>query len=165
MRKKTNTPLPQYNTLPTEPGYTINSGVTDYYKEKPNSKLNGLYGLTAALPLSLSKQGGFSLLVELKELVKQNFKNLILTEPGERIMDIEFGVGLRRYLFENKTEEELQNIYNRIHSQKNKYMSYITIEDIEFIDEDTDPNYLGVTIYYSIPELSISDTLDISLGE
>lgn len=165
MSRKTNTPLPSYSNLQTDPGYTVNGGLTDYNRDNKNRKLNGLYGLTAALPLTLSKEGGLSLITRLKELVKQNFKILILTEPGERIMDINFGVGLRRYLFENNTEELKEEITSRIYSQVARYMSYLGIDDVEFIEEERNPNYLKVSIYYNISELSIEDVLNISLEE
>ena len=38
-------------------------------------------------------------LSELKEVVEQNLKMVLLTNPGEKIFNLEFGVGLRRYLF------------------------------------------------------------------
>ena len=39
---------------------------------------------------------------DISENIKQNFKNLILTVPGERVMLPDFGVGLKQYLFTNQ---------------------------------------------------------------
>mgnify|MGYP003354002300 CR=1 FL=1 len=39
--------------------------------------------------------------------MKQNFKILLLTNPGERVHFPKFGVGLRNYLFENLELEEI----------------------------------------------------------
>ena len=36
---------------------------------------------------------------ELEQVVRQNIKMVLLTNPGERIFDDNFGVGLRKYLF------------------------------------------------------------------
>lgn len=146
----------------------VNSGLTQYqlpYQRTPVKKLNGLYGYTPLFPLSFSKEGPYSLLVELKDVVKQNFKNLMLTEPGERIMDTEFGVGLRSFLFEQNTEAAKSTIQGRITSQVSAYMSYLTINQIEFTEDELQPNYLGISIYYSIPDLSIQDSLSFVLGE
>ena len=62
-------------------------------------------GLTPKLPLTLGgDNGNYKLIKTYKNLIKQNFKNLILTAPGERIMDPNFGVGIRNFLFENDGE-------------------------------------------------------------
>ena len=61
-------------------------------------------GIGPQLPLNKDHRFGlYSLVQSYKEEVKQNFKNLLLTSPGERMMDPDFGVGLRRYLFEQRT--------------------------------------------------------------
>ena len=56
-------------------------------------------GLTPKLPLALGgESGNYQLIQNYKDLIKQNFKNLILTSPGERMMDPHFGVGIRNFL-------------------------------------------------------------------
>ena len=55
------------------------------------------------LPLAYSSLDGFQMIKTIRQMAKQNFKMLILTNPGERIMEPNFGVGLSRYLFENGT--------------------------------------------------------------
>ena len=57
-------------------------------------------GLTPKLPLVRDTINDFLLITDYKELVKQNLKNLILTNPGEKIMDADFGIGINRFLFE-----------------------------------------------------------------
>mgnify|MGYP000439218146 FL=1 len=60
-------------------------------------------GLSPKLPLTKDPQDGYALNKEYVELVQQNLKMILLTAPGERIMEPEFGVGLRNYLFQNNT--------------------------------------------------------------
>ena len=72
-------------------------------------------GLTPKLPLALSSDdGAYQLIKTYKNLVKQNFKNLILTSPGERIMDPHFGVGIRNFLFENDGQQLYSEISSKI---------------------------------------------------
>lgn len=132
---------------------------------KQKRKFNGLVGLAPALPLRFSKEGPYDLLIELSDLVKQNFKNLVLTEQGERIMDVEFGVGLKKYLFENKTEAVKKEIIENTYKQVALYMPYLQLNNIEFENNEEEPNYLGISIYYSIPSLSIEDVLSVAIGE
>ena len=58
-------------------------------------------GFAPKLNLELnSEDGAYALLKTIPELAKQNLKMIILTSPGERIFEPSFGVGIRRFLFE-----------------------------------------------------------------
>jgi len=61
--------------------------------------------LSVALPLRYSTTDGYQMNKTIKRLIKQNLKMLLLTNPGERVMDPTFGVGLSAYLFENFAED------------------------------------------------------------
>ena len=125
-------------------------------------------GFSPKLPLTLDVDNGYALTKDLKELAKQNFKNLVLTSPGERIMDPEFGVGIRSYLFENNSVQTQGRIDARVRSQVQKYLPYINIESIQFDNIDVNPNvsenFLGVRILYTIKKLAISDVLEIPIN-
>ena len=58
-------------------------------------------GISPKLPLTRDRQDGFALNKTVLDSIKQNVKMVVLTSPGERVMDPAFGVGVRRYLFEN----------------------------------------------------------------
>ena len=53
------------------------------------------------LPITRNTADGFTMIKDFQTLVRQNFKMLILTAPGERVMEPDFGVGIRNYLFES----------------------------------------------------------------
>ena len=44
---------------------------------------------------------------ETKVQIKSNLLNLLLTNPGERFMNPKFGIGVRKFLFENVIDQEL----------------------------------------------------------
>tara|TARA_R100000005_G_scaffold36705_1_gene17015 strand:- start:175 stop:558 length:384 start_codon:yes stop_codon:yes gene_type:complete len=125
-------------------------------------------GFSPKLPLTTDPDDGYALTKSLKEVARQNFKNLVLTSPGERIMDPEFGVGIRNYLFENNTVSTQGKIEAKIRSQTKKYLPYITVELVEFDNVDTNPNisenFLGVRIFFSVQKLAISDVLEIPIN-
>ncbi len=122
------------------------------------------------LPLTRDKTNGYKLTETLKEVVKQNFKMLLLTMPGERIMIPEFGAGLYQYLFENVTPELRQKIEARIREQTGQYMAFIKIRNLD-IQEGSDEygkaisNSLFVTIEYFIDSLSEVDVLNLTVSQ
>ena len=124
-------------------------------------------GLSPVLPLVLGQPNGYGLNQTHKQLVNQNFRMLILTAPGERMMDPSFGVGMRNYLFELDSAFTQSNIAEKIHEQVNRYMPFIDIVDISFIsaadDETLDTNWLGIRIRYVIVPLQQGDLLEITV--
>jgi phage baseplate assembly protein W len=119
-----------------------------------------MYGISPKLPLIVDDlDGHYGLTKTIREAVKQNFKNLVLTAPGERVMDLNFGVGLRNFLFENFTIEVEENIRFRISNQAKTYMPFIEINSIDINQGQDKLGTLFVAIQYSIPSLGANDTL------
>ena len=123
-------------------------------------------GIGLQLPLNRSITSGvYNLITSYQEEVKQNFKNLLLTSPGERIMNIDFGVGLRTFLFEPKGHA-IPAIRQRIMGQVRKYMPFLQINKIRFDSGENlsetdflDSPILSIHIDYSIPNLNLDTTL------
>ena len=129
--------------------------------------MSKLQGISPQLPLVYDKTDGpYRLNKNLKEAIKQNFKMLLLTSPGERIMEPEFGVGLHNYLFENINETTFASIVQRIQSQTATYISAINLEDISFITSDEDSslhsNEVHISIKYNILPYDGQDELRIT---
>ena len=55
-----------------------------------------------------------------------------MTNPGERMMDPDFGVGIRQYLFELEDYGTQTEISSKIRQQVGKYLSAVKILDIRF---------------------------------
>ena len=122
--------------------------------------------LTPQLPLSRNSLTGYKLIGNYVSLVKQNLKNLLLTVPGERMMMPDFGVGLKRFLFESDSPLVYDSVASRIREQISKYLSYIEITDIVFNSHSIDPNVkeniLYVRVEYKIIPLELSDTIVVN---
>ncbi len=56
-------------------------------------------GIAVKLPVALSDTDGIGLTTTIVETLRQNLKTLVLTNPGERVMEPGFGVGLEKFLF------------------------------------------------------------------
>jgi phage baseplate assembly protein W len=80
----------------------------------------------------------------LVDVARQNIKMILLTTPGERIMLPDFGVGFRRFLFQQNNVFLANDIKNAIQQQIAKYAAGIKIEDLQVI---TDTGELITNIY------------------
>ena len=116
-------------------------------------------GFDAKLPLTKHAGSGWESVDTAAGIVKQDLLILLMTDPGERIMIPDFGVGLRKFLFEPMLRSTFGAIEDRIKSQVKKYLPFITIQNIAFssaldsgpgaVLTDMDPNFLSITISYS----------------
>jgi phage baseplate assembly protein W len=125
-------------------------------------------GYSPLLPLVTDPNDGIALTKTYAAVANQNLKMLVLTIPGERVMEPEFGVGLKKYLFENAGVELDAAIRQKILEQVNKYLPYIEILSIDFNDSsagptDIDRNILSVGIRYFVKPLDLEDVLEVLL--
>ena len=122
--------------------------------------------LGPSLPLRKDYKTGYTLIKDYQVLVKQHLKSLILTVPGERMMDPNFGVGINRWIFEIDSPLLYDRITGAIKQKVAKYLPYLDIEDITFNsalqDSTMDMNFLSIVIHYRIVPLELSDDLEIT---
>ena len=81
-------------------------------------------GISPKLPLTRNSAEGYRLTKTLVESVHQNFKMVLLTAPGERIMDPDFGVGLRNYIFRVDDAATYDEIREKIVEQASIYLPF-----------------------------------------
>lgn len=121
-------------------------------------------GISVKLPLRVTASDGpYGLHKDLVGTVKQNFKNLVLTMPGERVMDANFGVGIYAVLFENYSNDVKEKLRAKIVEQTQSYLPFIKIRSINFDDSKIDSNLLNIAINYYINPLNFSDVLNLSV--
>tara|TARA_Y100000361_G_scaffold133815_1_gene132376 strand:- start:160 stop:576 length:417 start_codon:yes stop_codon:yes gene_type:complete len=82
-----------------------------------------------------------------KEQVKSNLINLLLTDRGERVNELEFGVGIRRLIFEQDVDESTLKI--RIQEGIDTYIPEIELVDLQ-INKDPGSHILNIVISYRL---------------
>jgi phage baseplate assembly protein W len=124
-------------------------------------------GISPKLPLVTDSTDGYQLNKTFVDSIRQNLFSLMLTVPGERIMDPDFGVGLRKYLFETDNQALRSEITSKISQQIQIYIPFVELLDVQFLSQREDPeiapNILFVTLTYLIRPLDFTDRLDISV--
>ena len=113
-----------------------------------------------------SEFGFYNLNTEFADEIKQNFKNLLLTSPGERVMIPQFGVGLRNFLFEPKVSA-IPKIKQKINQQVSKYLPFIEIVNLAFDEnlteaESLESNLLAVRIEFTVKNTNLNSTITVS---
>ncbi len=95
-----------------------------------------------------------------KDAIKNNLINFFLTNPGERPLNPLFGGGLRAFIFEQITNDNLNFLREDINSKLENYFPNIQIEDL-IVSGQEDTNQITVTLKYSVINTNIIDTLEI----
>ena len=103
------------------------------------------------------------------EAVKNNIRNLLQTNEGERFFQPNLGLNLRRLLFEHITNENLIGIQDSILDKIEFWLPFVEVRDIQVLSKDdtTDigVNEIRVKILFNIkqdPNTLDSITLDFS---
>lgn len=96
-----------------------------------------------------------------KEAIKNNLINFFLTNPGERPLNPTFGGGLRAFIFEQISDDNLEFLQEGIQDQLGIFFPSINIENLEVLKQE-DLNTIIVSLDYSIKNTNINDTLEIS---
>ena len=127
--------------------------------------VNTRRGISVKLPLTYDRSDGpYASTKNLIDTVKQNFKNLVLTIPGERIMNPDFGVGIHNLLFENHTQQIEEDFLERLSTQTNRYLPFVEIINVK-TDFNEAKHIWNVTVRYFVKPLGVSDLLELNLTD
>ena len=93
--------------------------------------------------------------------IKNNLINYFLTNPGERPLNPTFGGGLRAFIFQQITTDNLDFLEERIASDLSKFFPNVRIRNLEILRQE-DTNTITVSLTYSVVNTNINDTLQIN---
>ena len=122
---------------------------------------------TLKFPLNVdSKRETFEVLDEnnIADVVRFNIKSTILTCPGERRSDPDFGACAKRFLF-NFNNGEYELLREEIIQQVNKYVPYCILDEVTVNDNTQNENAINILVRYTIPDLNKQDVFEITISE
>jgi len=115
------------------------------------------------------KDGWFATTSTTIEAVKNNIRNLLQTEEGERFFQPRLGLNLRRLLFEQITNDNLIGIQDAILDKFSFWLPFVEVRDIQVLSKQEDTtigvNEIRVKILFNIkqdPNTLDSVTLDFN---
>lgn len=113
--------------------------------------------------LPLNGNAVFTPNYQTSEAIKNNLINYFLTNPGERPGNPTFGAGLRGYLFEQITSENLDFLEENIQEKIKNNFPNVVIDDVE-LTSNQNRNEINISITYSVANTNISDELELSFS-
>ena len=123
--------------------------------------LNTYIGLS--FPLRAGGNQDFQMTKTSLEQAQHNIRNLILTYPGERVNQPEFGCRLRDLLFEQIDDELPNRIEEEVRRSIAQWLPYVNVVTVDTLTEEGDKNKVFVQVKYTTtlnPETINQITLD-----
>jgi phage baseplate assembly protein W len=117
-------------------------------------------GIVTPIRFGTSDQGTFEMHTDLAKQIRDNFRNMVATNHGERLVYQDFGANLQSLVFELGTEQADAQAIQRISNTTKKYMPFITLNTFEPISLGGDGygnSRIKVVINYSVPSLFLND--------
>ena len=118
-----------------------------------------------SFPLRADNNNDFALTKTSLQQSQHNLKNLLLTYPGERVHQPNFGSKLRQLCFEQLDDKLPTRIEEEVRRSVGNWLPYINIIGVQTLTSDSDTNSIYVTVKYSTtlnPQTMSQITLDTS---
>ena len=98
-----------------------------------------------------------------RDAIKNNLINYLLTNPGERPLNPEFGAGLRNFIFNAINTDNFKFLKEDIQTKIANNFSNVNVNEVTISRTDTS-NEILVNITYSIPNTGINDELILNFN-
>ena len=97
-----------------------------------------------------NKDGYFATTKTTIESVKNNIRLLLKTQKGERIFQPNLGMNIRRFLFEQITEDTQVQIENDIVDTFATWLPFVELREIDIDTSNQDKNQINIKIVFNI---------------
>lgn len=99
-----------------------------------------------------------------QEALKSNLINFILTDQGERVLNPNFGIKIRAFLFEQFTQDIKEQIEYTIRKGIADWFPEVSIKQLQVL-EDMDAHKVSVYLEYYVMQTNIQDNLLINFQQ
>ena len=95
-----------------------------------------------------------------KDAIKNNLINFFLTNPGDRYLNTSFGGGLREFVFEQLSSDNVAFLQQDIEQKIQQFFPNIIITSLN-IFENIDFNSINIELKYEVTNTNITDIINI----
>lgn len=135
-------------------GNTANEEKQAYSVDKSDISI----GIATPIRESQGNSSLFFMNTTLTAQIRDNFRNMLSTNHGERLMLGDFGANLKPLAYELGSDAADTQAVARITKTTNKYMPYIslsTFESLRDVSPDGSLTKIGVRVTFSVPSLNV----------
>tara|TARA_Y100000034_G_C6804563_1_gene361153 strand:+ start:190 stop:624 length:435 start_codon:yes stop_codon:yes gene_type:complete len=127
---------------------------------------NVFIGIDYPFHRSLGVEGWFKGTETTIDAVKTNIKMLLKTEKGERLMQPNLGISLKRFLFEQMTQETFNNIQTEIIDTFDFWLPFVEIRNIEVSNKNIDSNSIVIDLAFNITkDPNTVESVQVEIGD
>jgi len=115
-------------------------------------------GILTPVSFDSSSSSMFLMSTSLVEQVRDNMKNLLSTNHGERLLLTDFGANLKELAFDFTSEDIISEALVRISTAVAKFMPFVTLDTFS-VSSDTEGSAIvsTITVVYSIPAINATN--------
>ena len=99
-----------------------------------------------------------------KDATKANLINFFLTGKNERVLNVDFGAGIRNFLFENLDQDMVDTTKEAINEALQLYFPQVITNELNLIAYP-DENLVTFELKYSVRETNITDEVVINFEQ
>ena len=115
-------------------------------------------------------EGWFAATTTTIKAVKSNIKNLLSTHKGERYMQPNMGLNLRKFLFEQFTDELRLQIENDILDTFNFWLPFVQVKDLQIKmsspSDSVNTNKMIINVVFNITrDPNTLESVQVEIGE
>jgi|TARA_R110002074_G_scaffold379665_1_gene557984 phage baseplate assembly protein W len=120
------------------------------------------FNKSAAVGIDLPFNGNavFKSNFQTKDAIKNNLINFFLTNPGDRYLNPTFGGGLREFIFEQLSNDNITFLQSDIEQKIQQFFPNIIVTSLN-IFENADFNSINIELKYEVANTNITDIINI----
>lgn len=121
-------------------------------------------GIRTPLALGSGDEGVFALTYTSGEQLRDNLRNLITTNYGERLMQYDYGANLRAISLQQSVDDTASAAQKNISEAIRRYMPFVILKNLTAQKDKENNNIITLTVNYDIPAANLfNENLNIVL--
>ena len=100
-------------------------------------------------PVRLGNKGYFKRTSTLIQAARVNIESVLLTRKGERVFQPDFGSGIYDFLFDNISDETIENLKSEVEENISTHLPYVQILELNISQDERNLNQY-IEIYSSV---------------
>lgn len=114
--------------------------------------------------LPFSGRAVFNSTYTTKDAIRNNIINYFLTGKNERVFNVNFGSGLRNFLYEAITADNIESVKASIRTDLDLYFPRVIVKALN-LKAYPDQNLINFHLSYSVSETNIVDEVSINFEQ